>query len=306
MLRGLLACLLILMAGCSVTPLTGAKAHWQGRQIGPLPVPFFPQEAYQCGPAALASVLVDAGINTLPDMLTPQVYLPGREGSLAVELVSATRRQGRVPILVQGGLDGLLSQLEAQKPVLVFQNLGFSWLPRWHYAVVTGWDGTAHELVLHSGLQKNARLQLTPFLKTWARANEWALVAYVPGQLPPQPVYYLAYLQELPRLEKLGFRQAARDGYAALLPLMPESPIPGFALGNLAYAEGDARSAERYWREVLGRHPQHAPTLNNLAEGLLASGRANEALPLIRQAASLDASPAIQDTLARVEAAALR
>ena len=34
-------------------------------------VPFFPQKAYQCGPAALATVLGAAGFAVTPDELTP-------------------------------------------------------------------------------------------------------------------------------------------------------------------------------------------------------------------------------------------
>ena len=57
MLRWLLASLLVFLAGCAVSPLDGALSGWEGKNIPPVDTPFFPQEAYQCGPAALASVL---------------------------------------------------------------------------------------------------------------------------------------------------------------------------------------------------------------------------------------------------------
>ena len=60
-------------------------------------VPFYPQEAYQCGPAALAGVLGAAGVAATPSSLAPQVYLPGRQGSLQLELMAASRRAGRIP-----------------------------------------------------------------------------------------------------------------------------------------------------------------------------------------------------------------
>ncbi|MET0987939.1 MAG: hypothetical protein ABW034_21275, partial [Steroidobacteraceae bacterium] len=60
-------------------------------------VPFFPQAEYQCGPAALATVLEAAGVATTPDALVPIVYLPARKGTLQTELVAATRRFDRIP-----------------------------------------------------------------------------------------------------------------------------------------------------------------------------------------------------------------
>jgi tetratricopeptide (TPR) repeat protein len=251
----------------------------------------------------LASVLVHSGVETDPQSLVPQVYLPGRQGSLAVEMMAASRRQARLPLLVRGDLGGLWEHLAHDRPVLVFQNLGLSWLPRWHYAVLTGWDAASQEWGLHSGTQSHLRMQSTPFHNTWVRAGQWAMVVYKPGDLPTDSADDGAYLLELTRLEKLGQAQAARAGYLALLPRMPTSPVPGFALGNLAYQAGDWAQAEARWREVLGRHPRHAPTLNNLAEALLTQARAAEALPLAQLAAQIDARPAILDTLARALAA---
>ena len=40
-------------------------------------VPFYPQEAYQCGPAALAMVLDWSQANVNPEELTQELYTPG-------------------------------------------------------------------------------------------------------------------------------------------------------------------------------------------------------------------------------------
>ena len=56
--------------------------------------PFFSQQRYQCGPAALATVLNAAGVKVTDEELVPEVYLPTREGSLQVEMLAATRRHG--------------------------------------------------------------------------------------------------------------------------------------------------------------------------------------------------------------------
>ena len=53
-------------------------------------VPFFPQDDYQCGPAALATVLAHTGTAITPDPLVAQVYIPARQGSLQRQQRGAT------------------------------------------------------------------------------------------------------------------------------------------------------------------------------------------------------------------------
>src|ERR1700682_5879059 len=59
-------------------------------------VPFLPQDEYQCGPSSLATVLSHAGVKITPEDLVSQVYLPGRRGSLQVEMLAAPRKYGIV------------------------------------------------------------------------------------------------------------------------------------------------------------------------------------------------------------------
>ena len=100
--------------------------------------PFFPQERYQCGPAALATVLASSGVAVDLGALVDRVYLPGRKGSLQVEMLAASRAAGRVPYVIDGTLLALQDELDAGRPVVVLQNLGVTAIPKWHYAVVVG------------------------------------------------------------------------------------------------------------------------------------------------------------------------
>jgi hypothetical protein len=143
--------------------------------------PFFPQERYQCGPAALATVLNARGVAVTPDELVPQVYLPARQGSLQAEMIAAVRRQGLLAVAIEPELDALLEEVAAGHPVLVLQNLGLDWLPRWHYAVVMGYDLGAQELVLRSGTEPRRITQFGVFLNTWDRSRRWGLVVLTPG-----------------------------------------------------------------------------------------------------------------------------
>ena len=116
-------------------------------------VPFFPQEKYYCGPAALATVLAWSGLPVTQESIAPAVYTPGREGKLRGAVISAARRNGRLAVPVTR-LDDMLSEIAAGHPVMVFQNLALDWVPLWHFAVAVGYDLEARELYLRSGLQE--------------------------------------------------------------------------------------------------------------------------------------------------------
>ena len=66
--------------------------------------PFHPQERYQCGPAALTTVLAQSGAGASLEAVVDKVYLPGRQGSLQAELLAATRTEGRLPYVIDASL----------------------------------------------------------------------------------------------------------------------------------------------------------------------------------------------------------
>ena len=113
-------------------------------------VPFFAQEEYQCGPAAMAMALDRSGLRVTPAELTEKVYTASLHGSLQPALVAAARRLGRVAYVISTP-DALFREMAAGYPVIVLQNLGLSWVPVWHYAVVIGYDIPADDVLLHSG-----------------------------------------------------------------------------------------------------------------------------------------------------------
>ena len=124
-------------------------------------VPFFPQEDYQCGPAALATTLVESGVKVTPQDLVAQVYVPERQGSLQVEMRAAPRRYGIASYQLAPRLDDLLREVAAGNPVIVLQNNGFGPFPVWHYAVVIGYDYPRGELYLRSG--EKPRFEFSPW-----------------------------------------------------------------------------------------------------------------------------------------------
>jgi hypothetical protein len=84
-------------------------------------VPFFPQTEYQCGPAALATVLRHAGADVDAEALVREVYAPALRGSLQPELLGATRRHGFIPYVIEPDAGALVAELAARRPCSCFR-----------------------------------------------------------------------------------------------------------------------------------------------------------------------------------------
>lgn len=248
--------------------------------------PFFPQERYQCGPAALATVLGAEGSTVAPEALVSEVYLPSRKGSLQAEIIAAARKRGKLAVPVSPTLDGLLAEVAAGHPVLVLQNLGLDWLPRWHYAVAIGYDLERGTMVLRSGTEARRLTPFGVFLKTWNRSGRWGLVVLEPGALPAraEPASYLAAASTL---ETLGKRDAAEAAYVAATRRWPSHAAAWLALGNSRYARQALPEAEAAFRAAVGAQADAAPAWNNLAYALAGRGCVDAARAAARCATRL-------------------
>ncbi|MAL97916.1 MAG: hypothetical protein CL583_05630 [Alteromonadaceae bacterium] len=230
-------------------------------------VPFYPQSDYQCGPASLAMVLNYNGANASPVELRPMVYLPGRQGSLQVEMVAAARQYDLLVYPLEQRLDALLQEVNGGNPVLVLQNLGLDWWPMWHFAVVIGYDLPARELILHSGLKAEKRESFSSFTNTWERGGRWARVIVSPEKVPAtaQP---LAYVRAAHDLELTGQSDAARVAYGTARSTWPENTAAAFAQANLALSQGEYLEASLGFKKLLALKPAYGPAWNNLAIAL--------------------------------------
>lgn len=263
-------------------------------------VPFFPQQAYYCGPAALAMTLTWSGLAETPESLAPQVYTPGREGTLAPDIVAAARRKGRLAVEVRE-LDGLLAEIAAGNPVLVFQNLALDWWPQWHFAVAIGYDLDRRVLVLHSGTTEGLTTPLDAFERTWARSGHWALLTLPPDRLPASADAG-AVLLAAAGLEQARQQEAAAIAYAAAVQRWPEEPAARIGQGNAWFALGRFAAAEDAFRAAIVLRPDAPAAWNNLAYALSRQGRREEAVAAARKAVELAGSEdaVYQDTLEEI------
>lgn len=257
-------------------------------------VPFFPQRRYQCGPAALATVLVDAGVDTDPERLVPQVWLPGRRGSLQAELRAATRRAGRIPWKLPGDLDALEEAVGQGRPVLVLQNLGARWWPLWHYAVVIGLDD--RRVVLRSGRQGRRVERREDFLQSWDRADRWGIVV-LDGRALPEDADRDRWLEAASLVERAGHPTVAARAYGAWLARHPADRGARFGLASTAHASGRLGEAAAAYEELLAADPADPAVLNNLALVRADQGCRAMARTLLERALAAAGDPALRETL---------
>lgn len=273
----------LLIGGCAALPpgiLSTSPLQYQNGRLLDAPaglptaahvsgVPFFSDDSHYCGPAALASALTFSGARVTPEQLIAQVFTPGLDGSLQFDLLGASRRAGRIPVVLPPKLGVLFAQVAAGFPVVVLQKVGLG-ARDWHYAVLVEYDLPADRVTLRSSTARDLQLSIAQFDRSWAAGGRWAFIIALPGQFPPE-ISERRYLHAVAPLEGVA-PDAAHAAYEAALKHWPQSWIAMMGLGNLAYARKDYVKASIHFAQAARAQPEDGDPMNNLAQALLAAG----------------------------------
>lgn len=291
-LRFLSGCLLVLLVGCASGPQTRQLLQNSNELPSHSEItdtPFFPQQLYQCGPAALATVLKHTNVNIDAQSLVDEIYLPSRLGALQIEILASSRRHQRLPYRISPHMSALLTEVTAGNPVLVLQNLGLSWAPQWHYAVVVGFDFPQRKIILRSGLEARLHTPMDTFELTWARSQYWGIVVLSPEQLPATATAerYLRSVVNLESTQQEQRWQLAQRAYRTALTRWPNNLIAQMGLGNSAYQLADLNGAAQAFARAVKDHPNAAAAHNNLAQVLMEQKKLAEAEKHGRRAVEL-------------------
>jgi tetratricopeptide (TPR) repeat protein len=249
-------------------------------------VPFFPRSGPDlCGPESLATLLQAQGFAVTPAELVPQVYLPGRRGSLQIEMLAAARRAGALAVQLPRTLAALCTEIAGGHAVLVLQNLGLSVAPAWHYAVAVGYDLDLSEVLLRSGDTARQRLSMRTFERTWARGHHWAIVALAPGRLPHTATED-EVVRALVAFERQAEPAAAVRAYEAARARWGHNLTITLGHGNSLYRAGrPAQAADAF--ETAARQHGHAAAWINLGMVALELGQRDRARAAAQQALAL-------------------
>jgi ABC-type bacteriocin/lantibiotic exporter with double-glycine peptidase domain len=159
----------LLFHGCAPSPLIARPET--GRILEG--VPFFPQEAYQCGPASLASVLNYWGLPISPEEIAEEIFSKGARGTLNLDMFLYVQRKGLKANQDRGSPESLKRDIDAGRPVIVLVDLGFWVVRQGHYMVVFGYGKQG--VIVHSGREQRKLIPWTSFLKSWEKTKFWML-----------------------------------------------------------------------------------------------------------------------------------
>jgi hypothetical protein len=264
----LLVAFALLASGCATRgPLLDSRS----RAIELDSTPFFPQARHECGPAALATVLGASQAAVTPEELEQRVYLPGRRGSLQIEMQAAPRAYGRLSYQIAPELSAIVRELDAGRPVLVLHNYGLPFWPRWHYAVVVGYDGMRERIILRSGKVRRQIMSAANFMRAWDNGGRWALVMLHPGELPVAPDKR-RYLESAAAFEGVASAPDALRSFDAAAQQWPDDALPLIGRGTAHYRSGSLENAIRDYRGALRIDASQVGARNNLAVALLEAG----------------------------------
>lgn len=296
------ACLIagfLLLTGCTATP---QSEQLRAQQPVDLPnikkiadVPFYAQQQYYCGPTTLSEVFTYYGEPVNANDIAPKIFIPEREGSLQLEMVSATRQYGFLPYAERGTMTQLFRLVNDDIPVIVFQNLSIQLLPQWHYAVVIGYDLDAGTVTLHTGVTPEHTMPFELFEKTWARGNYWYM-APLPTGKTSEALDAFTYTSAAYDMLKVGETESAIANLEAATTEWPDQWLAFFLLAN-HYLEDKPKKAIAWFDKGYHVGQYQAAFMNNFAHVLVNQGCDKQASKVLELALSrFPQEPALHNT----------
>ncbi len=178
-------CCLFLIAGVMAAGCAAPKAMLDAGHNPSilLQVPFFPDNADQCGPSALASVLGFWGMATELTKLREELYQSHLKGALTADLLLVAENRGLTAEMINGDLPRIKAELDAGRPVIVFVDVGYFFYSKGHFMVVIGYDDQLESVFVHSGMNRSQRMLYKKLEKQWKKTDRWALLIKSPKPL---------------------------------------------------------------------------------------------------------------------------
>ena len=170
--------LLLLCLGCSLKEAPPEREALPASARLLRDVPFHPQEKFQCGPSALASVLNYWRADESPSRIASAIFSRQAGGVLGIDLENYAREKGFEAIQYRGSIEDLILRIERGQPLIILID-GGTWVwSRHHFMTVVGYDGSA--VFVHSGREKFKRIPNEELIPEWKKTDFWTLLILPP------------------------------------------------------------------------------------------------------------------------------
>lgn len=236
-------------------------------------VPVIKQDDYHCGPATLAMVMQYHGGSQTPEEMARDLFHRNLKGSFFPEMKARARSEGMM-VLEVSDLRKAFEEVRAGNPVIILQNNGISFFPRWHFAVLTGMNFDGPDVYLNDGDDKVNRTDMRLFERSFILGGRRSLVILPAGKLAAT-VKEPEHLEAATMLESIGKHREAATAYLAILQKWPQSLVGSMGAANTLYYLNEKKRAAEILIRATGHHPEVAMLWHNLAiiEGELGSGK---------------------------------
>lgn len=155
---------------------------------GPIPlgaryienVPYFAQKDFQCGPAALATVvnywyLRDRSGRQLPtETIIADIYSPSARGVLGMDLGFYARKLGFDVVDHAGSMENIKRNVDLGVPVIILVDYGMLAHQQNHFMVAKGY--TNDSIIVNSGREENQAILAEDLNKIWKKTGFWSLI----------------------------------------------------------------------------------------------------------------------------------
>jgi len=267
-----------------------------------LPLTIYPQEAYFCGPASLATLLNQQNVAFVYGDVVGSTFTPELLGTLQIEMKATARRYGLIPYELNAGLAPVLSEISNNTPVLVLFNLGLPLVPTWHYAVVTGFDKADKKIFLSAPKGDLTSMSFEEFEMFSKRGGSWSIVALKPTVLPIASSE-VQMIQAITDMYDVGYKEQATLAAVLYVSTYPVSTLGSVMLANMYMQRHDYLNATKEYKRSLTLKPHDPVLLNNLAQSLMKENKFHEAKPYALEAVDIGGIFLVeyQKTLAEIE-----
>jgi predicted double-glycine peptidase len=137
-------------------------------------VPFYPQQAYQCGPSSLAGVLNFWGVAVSPAEIAADIYSESAKGTLDVDMIFYAERKGLEARQYEGSIDDIKRNVNSCYPMIVLVDYGFWIHQRNHFMVIIGYNENG--VIANSGRERLKFISFHNFLSAWRRTKFWTML----------------------------------------------------------------------------------------------------------------------------------
>ena len=274
----------IFLAGCAtsytyrVNPPSALETHESFYLEN---VPPVAQNAYQCGPAALESVIRYWGGSADEDSIGKTLYKSRTRGVFNFSLAQYMKTIGFwSEIHQERGEADLKKWLRKGVPPIVMLDSGTLWVRTYHFVVLKGFDDGLRIFYANTGVLETQAIDYGEFERRWKKADTWSLIVS-----PPEKVdWELDETQSIEMaliLEKKGNLDQAERWLESALSKNPKSLAAKFNLANIYIKSNRSEQAKIIYQELLNQNPSRAEISNNLAWVYYEEGRYEDALKVI-------------------------